>query len=182
MHDIGESIVGAWLKEVAKCEFVEYGVKTENQGEIDVVGLSLQCDRAYLCEAVTHIQGLWYADSTDAQTWKLFRKFERIHKWADRFLERFPNREYMLWTPVVRTPRKSTAKLDPDRSVKDAGAKVKEKFGINLEVISNTDYQKKLKELRSIALKQTSNASSPVVRLLQIEEWNRKGISEMARQ
>ena len=55
MHDIGESIVGAWLKEVAKCEFVEYGVKTENQGEIDVVGLSLQCDRAYLCEAVTHM-------------------------------------------------------------------------------------------------------------------------------
>ena len=173
MPDIGEEIVGTWLKEVARCEFVEYGVKTQHQGEIDVVGLSLENDRAYICEAATHVHGLWYGDTTNANALKLVDKFARAIGWAEQHLRRFPSRTYMLWTPVVKGSRLN-ARLDQAKSVQRAKQQIRERFDIDLEVVSNKSYKEKLAELRAIALKTTSNPSSPVLRLMQIEQWNKK--------
>ena len=41
-RNIGEELVGAWLGVIEECDFVQYNVQTrENQGEIDVVGLTV---------------------------------------------------------------------------------------------------------------------------------------------
>ena len=172
MADVGELIIEAWLKEIKGCEFVEYGVKTQNQGEIDVVGLSLQNKHAYLCESASHIHGLWYANDTDDQTVKLVTKFKRTADWAKDYLGAFPDRTYMLWTPVLKS--NTGSKRDSAKSVEDATACIKKSHGIDLEVVKNSDYRKKLQELREKACETTSNFSSSVLRLMQIEEWNKK--------
>ena len=172
--DIGELIVETWLKEVVHCEFVEYGVRTQKPGEIDVVGLSLQHNLAYLCEAATHIQGLWYAYTTEQQSEKLVQKFQRAVQWANANLSRFPNRTYMLWTPVITKPSRPNVKLDHTRSVAQAKHLLQRDCGIDLQVVANDVYKEKLADLRLIAANKSRNAESPVLRLLQIEEWNRR--------
>ena len=174
--DTGEQVVGAWLSEVAHCEFVQYGVKTHHQGEIDVVGLSLEHDQAYLCEVATHIHGLWYANSTKLNAKKLVDKFTRAAEWAKSYLGRFPKRTYMLWTPVVKTSR-SNAKLDQAKSIQEAKIELSRNLKVDLEVVANDSYRKALEELRKIAEHTTSNPNSPVLRMLQIEEWNRKQLT-----
>jgi len=43
MQNIGEEIVGDWLKLCCGCEFVEYNLQTpDTQGEIDVVGINVK--------------------------------------------------------------------------------------------------------------------------------------------
>ena len=46
--------------------------------------------------------------------------------------------------------------------------------GIELAAIINASYRDRLKELRQVASDLTRNASHPVLRLLQIEEWSKK--------
>ena len=176
MEDIGEQIDGAWLSEVAGCEFVEYRVRTRRQGEIDVVGLSLQHDHAYLCEVATHIHGLWYANSTKLNVKKLVDKFTRAAEWAEHYLGRFPKRTYMLWTPVVKRSR-SGAKLDQTKSIETAKLEIKRGLKIDLEVATNESYRNALEQLRKIARNTTFKPNSPVLRVMQIEEWNRKQLS-----
>ena len=60
--DIGESLVGGWLKHVQKCDLVLYNEFTgEKQGEIDVIGMKMtQEPEVWLCEVATHLEGLSY--------------------------------------------------------------------------------------------------------------------------
>lgn len=62
--DIGESLVGSYLRYVEGCEVVVYNTQTPDvQGEIDVIGIKHgpAPDRTvWLCEAITHIEGMEY--------------------------------------------------------------------------------------------------------------------------
>ena len=178
MLDIGEQIVGTWLKEIKGCEFVEYGVKTTGQGEIDVVGLCLKEKHAYLCEVATHVQGLWYADSTGDTVKKLLDKFRRAADWAESHLNKVQC-TYMLWTPALTRP-KSKSKLDSFGAVEQVKAELKQKDR-DFEVVTNEGYQEALESLRERASKITSNPSSPVLRLMQIEESNKRMTSRLRR-
>ena len=56
--DIGEYIVGAYLKIIKKCDFVDYNVRPPGGGleglnELDVVELDFKNEIAYLCEVTT---------------------------------------------------------------------------------------------------------------------------------
>ena len=56
--DIGEYIVGAYLKITKKCDFVDYNVRPPGGGleglnELDVVELDFKNEIAYLCEVTT---------------------------------------------------------------------------------------------------------------------------------
>ena len=58
--EMGESVVGASLEYVKKCEVVHYGVRLPSGGlgglnELDVVGLDFGGKTAYLCEVTTHL-------------------------------------------------------------------------------------------------------------------------------
>lgn len=66
--DIGESFVGAYLRHVRGCSVVVYnGFLTDQQGEVDVVGIEptqsvagnpLEGRTVWLCEVTTHVRGL----------------------------------------------------------------------------------------------------------------------------
>lgn len=67
--DIGESIVGAYMRYIRECEVVVYNTFLRGQqGELDVVALKTGVPRrVWLCEVTTHIGGMLYpsVDGTD---------------------------------------------------------------------------------------------------------------------
>jgi hypothetical protein len=61
--EMGEYVVGGYLKEILGCEFVDYGIRPPGGGlvglgELDVLGLRFSDRTAFLCEVATHTQGL----------------------------------------------------------------------------------------------------------------------------
>ena len=65
--DIGENLVGSYLRYVEGCEFVVYNTQyTGVQGEIDVVGMKLSGDRreVWFCEVVPTSRGPCTARTT----------------------------------------------------------------------------------------------------------------------
>ena len=59
--EMGELVVGAYLKLCLHCAFVDYNVRPpggglEGLGELDVVGLDPDSGCAFLCEVTTHIR------------------------------------------------------------------------------------------------------------------------------
>ena len=61
-EDIGESLVGAYLRYVERCEFVLFNTFLPGiQGEIDVIGIRLGQPRdIYFAEVTTHLDGMTY--------------------------------------------------------------------------------------------------------------------------
>ncbi len=63
--EMGEFVVGAWLKEVAGVDFLSYNVRPPGGGlaglaEFDVVGFDHGERTVYLAEVSTHLDGLNY--------------------------------------------------------------------------------------------------------------------------
>ncbi|MDO8469420.1 MAG: hypothetical protein Q7S84_00170 [bacterium] len=160
--EMGEYIVGAYLKEKKDCHFVIYNVHPpvgglEGLGELDVVGLDLKKDVAYLCEVTTHIQGLLYG--TPKKTiCKVKEKYSRQKDYAKKYLKQFKTQFFMLWSPVVSS-----------REVLQGIKKIK-----GLELIINKDYARCIEELKSEAKKKTNNTGNPFFRTLQILERLKK--------
>jgi hypothetical protein len=82
--DIGEYIVGAYLKIIKECDFVDYNVRPPGGGleglnELDVVGL----------------------DFKKTTVNKINLKYKRQIKYANKYLSDFPKKYFMFWSPVV---------------------------------------------------------------------------------
>lgn len=54
--DMGESLIGAYLRYGEKCDLVVDGTQTEKQGEIDVIGFRVEVRRVWLCEMATPVR------------------------------------------------------------------------------------------------------------------------------
>ena len=68
--EIGEYVVGAYLRIVMGCDVIDYNVRRieggiEELDEIDVIGLHYEGKIAYLCEVTTHIRGLSYGSNKE---------------------------------------------------------------------------------------------------------------------
>jgi hypothetical protein len=156
--DIGEYIVGAYLKIIKGCDFVDYNVRPSGGGleglnEIDVLGLDLKNKVAYLCEVTTHIRGVLYKDYQTTFE-KLKNKYEKQKKYASLNLKDFHEKRYMFWSPVV--PRgKLTERL---------------KTIDGFELIINEEYSQCINELKEEAKKLTHDTGNPFFRVLQILE------------
>jgi len=156
--DIGEFIVGAYLKIILECDFVDYNVRPPGGGlsgleELDVVGLDFKNKSAYLCEATTHIRGVLYKNNEETVR-RILKKFNRQKKYAKEQLKDFPDRHYMLWSPVV--PRGFiTENLEKQK---------------DLELIINEKYSVCVKQLREKARELTNDTGNPFFRMLQILE------------
>lgn len=156
--DIGEYIVGAYLKLILKCDVVDYNVKPpvgglEGLNELDVIGLDFKNKIAYLCEATTHIRGTLYKNN-EYTVKKIKEKYTRQKKYAKKYLRDFPNRRYMLWSPVV--PRGYiTNELNKFRG---------------LELVINDVYTSRIVQLRELAKKESKDTNNPFFRVLQILE------------
>jgi len=86
--DIGEYIVGAYLKVIKKCDIIDYNARPPGGGleglnELDVVGLDFKNKSVYLCEVTTHIRGILYKDNkTTIVTIK--KKYEKQKEYASK--------------------------------------------------------------------------------------------------
>jgi hypothetical protein len=98
--DLGESLVGAYMRHIVKCEVVIYNsFFSDRQGEIDVVAVKPQEGRrrrlVYVCEVTTHIGGM-----ARATVPKIPAKLCRLREFAE---VTFPGEEHRFqwWSPYV---------------------------------------------------------------------------------
>ncbi len=157
LTDVGEYVVGAYLKVVERCDFVDYNVRPPGGGleglnELDVVGgLDFKTRTAYVCEVTTHICGLLYGSKEETVA-RVANKHDRQKKYADRFLSNFENHRFQFWSPVV-----PSGYLTTNLSLISG-----------LELVINGKYKQRIKILQERAREETHDARNPVFRLLQI--------------
>lgn len=101
-EDIGENLVGSYLRYVVGCEFVVYNTQYPGiQGEIDVVAMKLSGEQreVWFCEVVTHIRGTMYG-TYDKTVTKLGDKLSRAKDFA---VKMFPGDKHYfeVWSPKV---------------------------------------------------------------------------------
>ncbi len=156
--DVGEYIVGAYLKLVQKCDFVDYNVRPpggglKGLGELDVLGLDFESSTAYLCEVTTHIRGLLYRNNEETVR-RIANKHQRQVEYAKKYLANFSNHVFMFWSPVV-------PKGYITRGLQNIP---------NLELVINGEYKRRIERLRELAKKMTHDTRNPFFRMLQILE------------
>jgi len=169
--NVGEELVAAYLQHMLGCEFIQQNLYTiDTQGEIDVVGLNLKTKSVYICEVAIHLTtGLQYTfDKRPNNINKLTEKFSRDIEYARKYLPDY-KAHYMLWSPIVKS-RKNASEYDQVKHVQQVQAKVLEMYDESLELIINSEFAKRLQELRAEARRTTANLKSPVMRMLQVEE------------
>ncbi len=159
--EMGEYVVGAYLKLRLKCDFVDYNVRPPEGGlaglaEIDVVGVNLSKHKAYLCEVTTHLDGLLYGSSYGISAKKIKEKYDRLRVFGEKYLHEFKPISYMFWSP--RVPRGKLLEM----------LKEIEKQGF--ELILNKEYKERVNELRDDARKTTRDIGNPFFRSMQILE------------
>lgn len=157
--DIGEYVVGAYLKLIERCDVIDYNVRPTGGGmrgleEFDVVGFNFTTNSVYLCEVATHLGGLLYGDGNDDTVTAITKKFERQKQYAKDYLGQFDGHRYMFWSPNV-----------------PVGAVTEQLEALaTLELIINGEYKRRVGELRELAAKQTQDMQNPFFRALQILE------------
>jgi Holliday junction resolvase-like predicted endonuclease len=175
MENLGERLVGDYLRYIQGCDFVDFNVyTTATQGEIDVVAINQAKKHAYVCEVVTHLTtGIQYVKNARPDTSaRLIKKFLKdIEYGATAFPEYTV--DYMLWSPVVR---RSNGKPEYDQfaHLKQVEEEVISKTGVQIVFVVNRAYVDAVKALRAFARRETKELKSPVMRFLQIEEWSQK--------
>lgn len=90
--EAGEYIVGAYLQHIRKCGVILYNVrppggKLAGLRELDVVGLNLPEQKAFLCEVTTHLYGM-----RPQMLKKMPAKHEQQRKYAAEHLGGFSSR------------------------------------------------------------------------------------------
>ncbi len=159
--EMGEYVVGAYLKLEEGCDFVDYNVRPPGGGlrgleELDVVALNLKSNTAYICEVTTHIRKLLYKDNkTTIERVKL--KHRRQRQYAKKYLKNFKNHRFMFWSPVV-----------PQGFLTENLARIR-----GLELIINGKYKECVNKLQSRAHAEAQNTGNPFFRALQILEHMR---------
>ncbi len=155
--EMGEYIVGAYLKLKMDCNFVDYNVrppggKLAGLNELDVMGLNFETKTAYLCEVTTHLEGLLYVNK-QVTIERIQKKYERMRDYAKNHLpkELFSESRFMFWSPVV-----------------SAGVEMELEKIQGLELVVNDRYSACVDELLGQAGKITYDTNNPAFRILQI--------------
>ena len=172
MENPGEHLVGQYLKAIKHCDFVEYNLQTKfTQGEIDVVGIDSTRRQVYICEVATHLEtGLQYVKNNRPNNVERFiSKFSKNIEYAKRNFREYEC-HYLLWSPIIRIPKKEDAENNQMRDLQEIKVFLKKKFDVELELIYNQGYLDCIRELREVAMNTTQEISSPIMRFLQIEE------------
>jgi hypothetical protein len=155
--EMGEYIVGAYLKLIKECDFVDYNVRRPNGGlaglnEIDLIGLDFKEKRAYLCEVTTHLDGVLYGSSKEVTCEKIQKKFNNLKSYAKEYLSEYKP-TFMFWSPRV-----SSGVVDELENIN------------KLKLVVNTDYTSCVNELREKAKDIKSDTNNPAFRIFQILE------------
>ena len=165
--DIGESLVGSYLRYVVGCEVVVYNTHTPGvQGEIDVIGLQYGEPRSvWLCEVITHLQGTQYG-TYDYTIGKIRDKIARARAFAD---QAFPGDKhlYEIWTPIA--PKGIITRFE-----QLAAAYVSDELDVRF--VANHGYTERVQRLLDHAKIGTKATSEPAYRMLQILTHLRGGL------
>jgi hypothetical protein len=160
--EMGEYLVGAYLKLILGCGVVDYNARPPGGGltglgELDVIGLDLANEKAYLCEVTTHLDGIQIGGGAQSTIKKLTDKHARQREYAKSHLHlpKFAVR-FMYWAPRVR--KGLMAELE----------------ATGFELWVNETYTKAVEELRVKARSSTSDSNNPAFRMLQILEHMRR--------
>jgi hypothetical protein len=162
MAEMGECLVGAYLREILGCEIVVYNQRVSRKkgefGELDVLGIDATRRTAYFCEVTTHLGGVLYSvKGKDNSLVKVSAKFASAKKYAERAFPKLKKR-YMFWAPRLRSGLvKQLSPLGP-------------KLGIKIDFVVNEGYSRMINELREKAKKDRRNTGDPFYRVLQIIE------------
>lgn len=156
--EMGEYAVGAWLKIIKGCDYVDYNVRKTGGGleglnEIDVIGFNMKTQEVYLCEVITHLGGTLY-NTYDDTIRKVEKKFKNLQKYANENFDNFNIIKFMLWAPIV-----------PEGKLTEAFKKID-----NLDFIINKEYTNCINQLREAAKKEKHDTGNPFFRALQILE------------
>ncbi len=180
MENPGEELVGSYLREVCKCDFVEYNLPARfTQGEIDVVGINTEKKTVYLCEVATHLEtGLQYTKANRPDNIGRFvKKFQTDITYANKYFGEF-KKVFMLWSPIVRTSKEGFL-YNQMNHISEIQKTIKEGFGIDLDIRINEEFMKCIEELRKVALTKPEEIKTPILRFLQIEEKLKAHISKI---
>ncbi len=180
MQNIGEELVGEYLKIAKGCDFVEYNLYTPDiQGEIDVVGIDLS-GKVYICEVAIHLTtGLMYGTGGQPDNvGRFLKKFGKNIAYAEEYFKDH-EKHFMLWSPIVKNQREG-AKHNQLKDVLEIKDLIKKNYGYNLELIINHEFQSCFNALKDYARKETKELKSSVLRLMQIEEKLEKHLKRFA--
>ncbi len=172
MENTGEHLVGQYLQEIKKCDFVQYNLQTKfTQGEIDVVAINSNTKEIFICEVATHLEtGLQYNKEGKTDNVNRFvEKFTKNIKYSKKNFKGYQC-HFMLWSPIIKVPKKLNPKNNQLEDLKKIKDKISKKYNIEIELIYNEKYLNCINELRKIAKDTTSAMTSSVMRFLQIEE------------
>jgi len=166
--EMGEYLVGAYLRVVEECDFVDYNVHPPGGGqrgleELDVVAFNFEKRTAFLCEVTTHIRGLLYKDY-DTTVKRISDKFKRQQTYAQDRLAFMRKHRFMFWSPVV-----SSGLVERLKRIR------------GLELVINEDYTKCISELQESAKLYSHDVGNPAYRVFQILAHMKKDASEIAK-
>jgi Holliday junction resolvase-like predicted endonuclease len=159
-EDIGESLVGAYLRYVEGCEFVLFNTFLPGiQGEIDVIGIRFGEPRdIFFAEVTTHLGGMTYGGNKSTVD-KVRAKLVRSQAFA---AERFPSdrHHFSVWSPRV-----------PEGAMTGEFSAMASEFearGERLSFVINRDYGDSVQKLIEVARTDSRATSDPAYRLLQV--------------
>lgn len=150
--DIGESLVGAYLRHVVGCDIVLFNTHlAEVQGELDVVGLKTLEDgtkKVWLVEVTTHLLGMLYK-SQDETVKKVLDKKDRAESFAKTLFSESET-TFEVWSPIV------------------ASGIVNELQARGIHLVANEEYTRRINLLAEHASKSTKTTGDDAYRMLQL--------------
>jgi hypothetical protein len=180
MENLGERLVGDYLRYVKKCDFVDFNVYTlATQGEIDVIGVSNLHKTAFICEVVTHLTtGIQYTKNARPDTAdRLIKKFTKDIQYGKEAFAGW-SVQYMLWSPVVKRSNGNPI-YDQFSHLKRMTDEILTTTGVQVTLVVNKDYVDAIDKLREFAAAETKELKSPIMRFLQIDQWSRKNLKRL---
>lgn len=171
--DIGESLVGAYLRHIVGCGVVTYNsFFADRQGEVDVVGIKTGTPRTiWLCEVTTHIQGMLITGRGERGQEAILReKLERLHAFAEAT---FPGDDYFYewWSPRVAVGKLTDVIGEIEAEWEAAGR--------DLRFVINEEYTERIRKLKVDAARNSSTTNEPAYRMLQVLTRLRGGRFEL---
>jgi hypothetical protein len=179
MANVGEILVGDYLRIRQDCDFIDYNVYTrDSQGEIDVVGINNKLRKVYICEVAIHLTtGLQYTKNKRPDTCsRLISKFTKDIEYAEKYLGGY-EKQFMLWSPIVKDS-KGKIEYNQRNHLARMVDEIKKTKNVDVQLMINEKFWAAFLELKEYAARTSEELKSPVLRLLQVEGWLEKYLNK----
>lgn len=149
--DIGESLVGSYMRQVRDCHSVAFNTHVSHQAELDVIGVSNGTGgvRVWFAEVAVHLEGLNYG-GYEATAKKVAQKIAAARSYANEVYPEAAETRFEFWSPVV--PQGLVDRLDE----------------IEVDLVVNATFTARVNQLAAEAAKHTRITGDDAYRFLQL--------------